>query len=704
MVVKSASLINLLVSLCLLLTMFSSSVFIPPNQAAAAEGQPDQPPPQESELSSTEEMPAAAEDYSASKPVQHTVYLKSREFVPETTDLDTVQRLAITGEDRMHVLLQLDFIPRAAAKAEFEARGIQLLTYVPDYAWIASVPAKNPAMALQQPGVTWVGALAVEDKLDPAIIQDVWGSYNLAKDGTAAVNVALHPDVSLDAGRAAATAYGGRITGEVAGIHLLVVEMPRSNIRALAAEDIVQWIEQAAPPLTETNDGIRPQIGVNVLQASPYNLDGTGIDALVYDSGQVGNHVDFGTRLIHGDADTVSDHSTHVAGILGGSGANSATMGGSALQWRGMAPNVDLISYGTFYGGTGPIFYENVPDIEQDFAAAQNSYGADLANASLGSNIYLNGYSCTIMGNYGAASVLIDQIVRGGNSVVGIGDKYITTWAQGNERPSTCSATGYNTTAPPAAAKNPIHVGASNTNNNTMTSFSSWGPTDDGRIKPIVTAGGCQTTGDFGITSTDNFPVNDYTVKCGTSMASPAVAGGIALMLQHYRDIYNTTGNFWPSTAKAILMQTADDFGNAGPDYQWGYGQVDIQAAVDLISRKAFRQDSIASGEVDVYYFIVPDDANPATVSLAWDDYQATFNANPTLINNLDLELIAPSGTLWRPWVLNPASPTTIATRGVDNRNNQEQVQVPTPEVGTWLVRVKGTTVPQGPQDYSLVM
>ena len=127
------------------------------------------------------------------QPIQHTIYLKSREFVPETTDLDTVQRLAIAGEDRMHVLLQLDFIPRQAAKAEFEARGIQLLAYVPDYAWIASVPAANPAMALQQPGVTWAGALAVEDKLDPAIIQDVWGSYNLAPDGTAAVYVALHP-------------------------------------------------------------------------------------------------------------------------------------------------------------------------------------------------------------------------------------------------------------------------------------------------------------------------------------------------------------------------------------------------------------------------------------------------------------------------------------------------------------------------------
>ncbi len=69
-------------------------------------------------------------------------------------------------------------------------------------------------------------------------------------------------------------------------------------------------------------------------------------------------------------------------------------------------------------------------------------------------------------------------------------------------------------------------------------------------------------------------------------MATPAVAGGIALMLQHYRDVYNTSSNFYPSTAKAILIHTADDMGNPGPDYQWGYGQVDLPRAIDLISRR----------------------------------------------------------------------------------------------------------------------
>ncbi len=714
-------------------TLFILSTFISPLIGGVAahattspplqEGTTDAPPPELEMLSSTvTPVPVSVE---LSSPVTHTVHLRSREFVPQESEVHALQQLANQAVDgRMHVLLQLDYIPRRAAKEALAAQGIELLAYVPDYAWIASVPATSVATLLKTPGLTWVGQFTAQDKLAPAIRADHWDTFN-AQGDQVAVFVSLHQDETLDTGRKLVKAHGGRVMGEVQGINTLIVVIRKSNLEALAAEDAIQWIEPAGPPLTANNDGIRAQIGVDTVNAVPYDLDGDGVDVLVYDVGQVGDHPDFGSRLTHGDTTDVADHSTHVAGTLGGDGSRSSSAGGSANQWRGMAPAVDIISYGFEWNGSGMWFYDNPGDIEHDWAQAQNSYGADIGTASIGSNIsiYFSG-SCDLLGNYGQTARLMDQIVRGGNSSVGLGDKYIATWSVGNERGGSYCATnpaGYRKVAPPGAAKNPIHVGASNTDDNSMTTFSSWGPTDDGRLKPLIVAGGDQVGGDGAIKSTIPDVFTDrtsrncdgsgddycypYDTMAGTSMATPAIAGSIALMLQEYRAVYYTSGNFWPSTAKVILMQTAQDMGRPGPDYQWGYGQANIQAAIDLINRRAFRQDSVDSGEVDVFYFVVPDDDDPVTVSLAWDDYEATVNANPALINNLDLELVAPDGTVWRPWVLSPSNPTANATRGVDNINNQEQVQVfATDEdlIGTWIVRVKGTTVPQGPQDYSL--
>jgi len=63
-----------------------------------------------------------------------------------------------------------------------------------------------------------------------------------------------------------------------------------------------------------------------------------------------------------------SEHSTHVAATVGGSGANSAAQGGTALQWRRMATNVDLISYGYQWNGVGMLFYQQPGDIESNWA------------------------------------------------------------------------------------------------------------------------------------------------------------------------------------------------------------------------------------------------------------------------------------------------------------------------------------------------
>jgi len=176
--------IGLFVSVSLLSIVLFTSVLPIQSRTVSAETVDSEPPPPVSELGS-ETPPETSPAQPTSLPVQRTIYLQSRAFVPGETDIGAFEQLADAEPNRVHILLQLDFIPRQAAKAEFEARGVKLLAYVPDYAWIASVPATNPAAVLHMPGVTWAGELTLADKLAPAIVDNLWGSYNLAPDGTA---------------------------------------------------------------------------------------------------------------------------------------------------------------------------------------------------------------------------------------------------------------------------------------------------------------------------------------------------------------------------------------------------------------------------------------------------------------------------------------------------------------------------------------
>ena len=151
-------------------------------------------------------------------------------------------------------------------------------------------------------------------------------------------------------------------------------------------------------------------------------------------------------------------------------------------------------------------------------------------------------------------------------------------------------------------------------------------------------------------------------------------------------------------------MQTAVDRGNPGPDYQYGYGRVDGVRAVNAIIAGDFREGTMLNqGQEDAFAYTVSGSIPELRVSLAWDDAPASLAATVQLVNNLDLTVTAPDGTVYRPYVLNPGQPGNTATRGTDNLNNQEQVVVPNPASGTWIVKVRATSLPQRSQAYSLV-
>ena len=274
-----------------------------------------------------------------------------------------------------------------------------------------------------------------------------------------------------------------------------------------------------------------------------------------------------------------------------------------------------------------------------------------------------------------------------------------------------------------------------------MAPFSSRGPTNDDRIKPdLVAPGGFITStrtnrnqtfehaGTCGITASLK---THYLNKEGTSMATPLVAGAAVLTRQYYKEGWHPNGSltthssavagdgFNPSAAlvKATLIHGAFDLtpGQYGvgstqevppgwdgtnnlPNNASGYGRVDLEGALFPGSgfghspgRKMAVHDvtpGLATGQQDEYTFQVSSTSDPLTVTLVWTDPEASPGSGRRLVNDLNLTVIAPNGTVYLP------NGIDRTTGSADSRNNVEQARVTSPQTGTWTVRVNGASIP----------
>lgn len=613
-----------------------------------------------------------------------------------------------------HALVQFCRQPDVGARAQLAAAGVRLLTSVGGRAYFAALPAGHTGDDLSghEPHGCRVVPIQREWKLHPSLVTGdppAWAIVDSASAETQdavgpwiAVCVVLHADVQLETeGARACLRHGARVRSALWPINALVVELPVAEVPLLADEDVVQWIEPPLPVLGETNNDNRARTGAETVQQAPYDLDGTGVNVLVYDSGTAqASHPDFGGRLTRRDTTPVKTHASHVAGTIGGSGSSS---GGT---YRGMAPGVTLESYGFEMAG-GPqagFLYTDPGDLQDDYDEAINTYGVVLANNSIGSNVETNGFDCAWQGDYGTTASLIDAIVGGS-----LGAPICVVWSVGNERyGDRCDVEGfgdYYSIAPPACAKNAIVVGGLNSNDDSMVDTTSWGPTDDGRLKPDLTAPGCQGDGDFGVTSCNSS--GGYTSMCSSSMATATVTGLVALLLEHFRQQYPAQPDPLNSTIKALLAQTAVDEvaldDNRGPDYRYGFGSVRIQRAIDLVRAGAFVEGVLDANDVFGVDVLVGAADAELRVTLAWDDVPGTPNVSPALVNDLDLSVFDESQIEHLPWTLDPNDPGAPAVRTQRDRlNNVEQVVIDNPTAGVYRIEVRGFNVAQGPQTFSL--
>ncbi len=653
--------------------------------------------------------------------------------MPKAQLSQTISQLSARPE-ASRVLVSLSRPLTANERAELEAQGLTLLSSLGSTHHFATLSKTANADALSSSVVTSISQVQNYQKLHTDLLTGIirpWAVSNLGAisktalservknesllieeftqvgiDPIVAVTVMFHKDANYKTESARlAKQLGARVASEIYTVNSAILHIPASKINDLASDDAVMWAEPPLPPMGEMNAENRVLTGVNTLQTAPYDLNGEGIVALIYDAGKMANHADIDGRMTVGisDTDGISDHATHVGGTVGGDGTAS---GGTN---RGMAPAVDLISYAFEQeGGLQEGFlYTDPGDIEADYTEAINLYGVDLSNNSIGTNTAPNGYPCDWTGNYGITSALIDSIAAGS-----LGNPFRIVWANGNERQSfRCQGDDngnhgeFYSTAPPACAKNHIAVGSVDADTDLTSSFSSWGPTDDGRIKPDISGPGCQAGGDGGVTSISSFSFTGYSSKCGTSMAAPTVTGISALILEQYRETFPDRDDLRNGTLKALLANTADDSGNPGPDYKYGYGSVRAIDAIDTVIAENIVEAEVAQGGTYQGVIIVEPGQTELRVTIAWDDAPATPNAATALVNDLDLRLIDSNGTPYLPWTLDPNNPNANATQSsVDRLNNIEQVSIANPTPGAYTVEVTGFNIPQGPtQSFGVV-
>jgi PGF-pre-PGF domain-containing protein len=464
------------------------------------------------------------------------------------------------------------------------------------------------------------------------------------------------------------------------------INVSKNKVQELADEPSVKILSDFFPEKRTHNSVSRDMIGVDKVNASSsYNLTGLNVVVAEWDQGWAGNHDDLAGRLTVGDTgSSVLAHATHVAGTILGNGTLTYAN-------RGMAPRASLITY-EWFDDKAEFNSEYTSAIGNDAVISQNSWGYSCSNVS---------HLCclSLLGEYYDDNVWVDNATRGEQD-----NKVTIVWSAGNERSTGndyCGSLGYtyNTTTPMGSSKNTITVGAV-ADNKAMSTFSSWGPTVDGRLKPDVVANG------VGVTST--VPTDTYTSSDGTSMAAPAVSGGVALLYEQYKRLHNNQTPE-PALIKALLIQTTEDLGNSGPDFQFGWGLVNITKSIeymnDDVNNSLFIVDNITSTSNNKNYTFDLDSGNSELrITLVWNDYPGDSALSKQLINDLDLVVTNSSGDRIFPIVLDHTNPSNLATQNaVDTINNVEQVNISSPDRGTYTVMVNGSTVPYPNQLFAIV-
>jgi hypothetical protein len=500
--------------------------------------------------------------------------------------------------------------------------------------------------------------------------------------------------------------------------------------------------KQGFPIYFSTDDNVISAATTNTNAVQPGGVLGLNLSGsssflnnklAIWDGGAVYKyHQEFaGKTILIKDTSDIIDHATHVSGTM-------------------LAKGVYPPAKGMAFNATTLLSYDFNNDIAEMSAAASNLLLSNHSYGELGGWVFDDGLNRwewygipgdTVdytFGFYGDHTQAFDKIACNapyyliveaagnarGSTGPDVGADYYgyksasdQTFVDKGPRPDSISSNnGYDCISSTANAKNILTVGAVNplpygpANSQSITTayFSSWGPTDDGRIKPDIVGNG------LNVLSAGGGSTSSYITLSGTSQAAPNITGSLYLLQEYYAKTHS--GSFMRSaTLKGLACHTAFDAGNAGPDYIYGWGLLDMKKAAQAITdngtKSMIKENTLSQGAVQTFA-VVASGNGPLMATISWTDPEGSITADgtindrtPKLVNDLDIT-VGDGTTLFKPWVLDPDNPSAPATTGNNIRDNIEQVYIAGAVPGkTYFIKVshKGT-LKSGTQPYSLIV
>ena len=586
--------------------------------------------------------------------------IQTEELTMDALDLNDPKLQSERFQGKLYGIAIFDHIPSFAANTD-GFKGIHLLEYLPDDAYFASLDLPVIKKNWTESGLRSFIPVKAAWKLDPNLIfenntikQAVWVHYADEKERFAyrknlvELGFEVREDHYLSKAFELVIAKDEVVTLQKIPYLFWITSAP-------SAPEINNWDERTnhRVPAVEPGSGTYALTGKNVVVGE---WDGTG----------VGTHIDYDFRHVRMEPHANNSngaHATHVAGTVLGAGILNPIA-------KGMAPEALLYSWD--FGGNIPVEMDSGA-LKQKIEITQNSY-------SYGSD------PCSVRGTYDGTSQALDRLVV----------KYphlLHVYAAGNSRGSNCMTGGYRTVHSGFQASKNALVVAAVTHLDANSSFHSYGPTMDGRLKPDLSAVGVNVYS----TAHNHTYLGGYS---GTSMACPGTSGTSALIYELYENKYRNQ----PSAhiIKGIMCNASDDIGRPGPDFMYGYGRINARVAADMINANRFVTRSLVHSSQFSDTIFVPQNSHELKVLLCWDDVPASSSVGKSLVNDLDLILYDSAGNQFLPWILNPTNPTANAVRGVDTLNNSEQVTISKPGSPYYIYRVTGSKIPVGAQEFSL--